>query len=368
MGLVGAGYGKTITYLRNWRRAGRAAIISPEPGEAAVTATKKLVLMFIGTFIFLFTNPFSGAQATPQTARQALLDMFFSKTPGTFETHLPQATVAALRKAGANSGASMLTLVSALTAKMNTQGQQLQTFEAGPTLVLIENPQARSKFEIRVERDDLRGDEDEIELSFHGTKDGETQSAGVKFRLTITMKQETGSWRLNEITMALGVGLTDPDFLKAMTTNIKPAASTMGGGDMRPSVASTPGSMSTANEAAAVGGVRTLNTAEVTYSATFPGRGFTCTLSDLGGMGAGGGPTEHQAMLIDPRLAAGKKNGYVFALSGCNGSPAARYTITAVPADPGSGRRAFCSDESAPIRFSPDGKGESCLTMGRPLQ
>lgn len=123
-----------------------------------------------------------------------------------------------------------------------------------------------------------------------------------------------------------------------------------------------------ANEASAVAGVRTLNTAEITYAASFPGDGFTCALSDLGGMGSGTGPSEHQAMLIDPRLASGRKNGYVFTLSGCNGTPASRYSLTAVPADPSSGTRAFCSDESAAIRFSADGKVASCLSAGKPLQ
>jgi hypothetical protein len=85
-------------------------------------------------------------------------------------------------------------------------------------------------------------------------------------------------------------------------------------------------------------------------------------------MGGGSGATEHQAMLIDPRLASGKKNGYVFALSGCDGTPASRYSITAVPADPSSGTRAFCSDESAVIRVSADGKANSCLNLGKPLQ
>jgi hypothetical protein len=124
--------------------------------------------------------------------------------------------------------------------------------------------------------------------------------------------------------------------------------------------------LSAVNESAATGGIRTLNTAEVSYAATY-GR-FTCTLSDLGGMGAGGGPTERQAMLIDPRLAGGKKNGYIFALSGCSGNPASRYNVSAVPADPSSGARAFCSDESAVVRFSPDGKADSCLASGKPLQ
>jgi hypothetical protein len=294
--------------------------------------------------------------------------MFFSKTPGTFEKHLPQATRAAMRKSESTSGTPVFGGFSALTAQLSAHGQQFQTFEAGPTLVLVESPEAHSKFEITVERDDLRGDEDEIELGFHSSKDGEAQTVGAKFRSTFTMQQEAGTWRLNEVSVTIGASLTDPEFLKAMTTRMTPPAMSMGNTVSMTSAPSALTAMSAANESAAVGGVRLLNTAEISYAASFPAAGFTCTLSDLGGMGSGGGPTEHQAMLIDPRLTGGKKNGYVFALSGCNGTPASRYSVTAVPADPNSGTRAFCSDESAVIRFSADGKASSCLSMGKPLQ
>ena len=336
-----------------------------------MTGTKKLFIMIPCAFVLIFASLSASAQPAPQTARQALLEMFFSKTPGTFEKHLPQATQAALRKAGTASGASMLTGFSAITSQLTASGQQLQTFEAGPTLMMIENPQAHTKFEIIVESDDLRGDEDAIALSFHGSKDGETQTAGAKFGLTFTMKQESGSWRLNEVSATVGVSLTDPEFLKAITAKLQPATTSVGITE-GPAVGSSPLTvtrpMVSANESAAAAAVRTLNTAEVTYAASFPQHGFTCTLSDLGGMGGGSGPTEHQAMLIDPRLASGKKSGYVFALSGCDGTPAAKYNVTAAPADPGSGTRAFCSDESAVIRFSPDGKANSCLSVGKPLQ
>jgi hypothetical protein len=335
-------------------------------------ATKKLLAPIARcVFVLLFTSLLAAAQPAPQTARQALLEMFFSKTPGTFEKHLPLATRAALRKAGSTSTASMLTGFSAITSQLSARGQQLQTFEAGPTLVLVEDPATHGKFEITVERDDLRGDEDEIELSFHGSKDGETQTAGAKFRFTVTMKQEIDTWRLNDISVTVGVSLTDPAFLKAMTTNPRPPTTSAGISEVPtggPSTVTTMSAMTAANESAAVGCVRSLNTAEVSYAATYPAHGFTCMLSDLGGMGSGGGPTEHQAMLIDPRLAYGRKNGYVFMLSGCDGAPASKYSITAAPADPTSGTRAFCSDESGVIRFSADGKADSCLNSGKPLQ
>jgi hypothetical protein len=73
-------------------------------------------------------------------------------------------------------------------------------------------------------------------------------------------------------------------------------------------------------------------------------------------------------MMIDPRLASGRKNAYVFGLSGCDGNPASQYSISAMAADPNSGTRAFCSNESGVIRFSPDSKGNSCLTAGTPLK
>jgi hypothetical protein len=332
-----------------------------------LTVTFSRVVLFT-----LVASLAASAQAVPQTARQALLEMFFSKTPGTFEKHLPQAMRAAMRKSGAAPGTSMLGAFAAITSQLNARGQQLQTFEAGPTLMLIEDPQAHSKFEITVDRDDLRGDQDEIGLSFHGSKDGETQTAGAKFQFTLTMKQEAGSWQLNEVMVAVGVSLTDPEFLKALATPRKPMMTSIGTSEMSSSGSPTltaTSAMSATNESSAVGGVRTINTAEVTYAAAFPGHGFTCVLTDLGGMGSGSGPSEHQAMLIDPRLSSGRKNGYVFQLTGCNGTtPAIRYKVSAVPADANSGTRSFCSDESAVIRFSADGKAESCLSEGTPLQ
>ena len=61
-----------------------------------------------------------------------------------------------------------------------------------------------------------------------------------------------------------------------------------------------------ANEASAVGSIRTLNTAEVTYASTYPDVGFN-VLANLGG--AGGSATG--AGLIDAVLASAVKSGYV---------------------------------------------------------
>ena len=331
----------------------------------------KKFLILSASFLLLASLSMT-AQTAPQTARQALIEMLFSKTPGTFEKHLPQAMKAAMRKARADSGTTMLDSFSLMSGQLAAHGQDIHTFETGSTLVVIEDPQLHNKFEVTVERDDLRGDEDTIELGFRCFKDGQDQVAGTKFGFTFVMKQEASIWKLSQIGFQVGVSLTDPAFLKALSTGVKPAVSSMGTTQISASDDSMMGPnlavISAANEASAVGSLRTLNTAEVTYVTTFPAHGFTCTLADLGGMGGGGTPDEHHALLIEPRLAYGKKSGYVFRISGCDGSPASRYHVTAVPADSSSGTRAFCSDESGVIRASRDGKAESCLSTGQPLQ
>src|SRR5437870_10536922 len=145
--------------------------------------------------------------------------MFFSKTPGTFEKHLPEATRAALRNADGQ-GLLLLQQLSLMTSQLNSQGQQLQTFEAGPTLLAVEDSRTNSKFDVTVERDDLRGEADEIELSFHAYKDGQPQASFVSPHLTFLMKQQTGIWRMHEITVAIHMALDNPEFLKEMTKNM----------------------------------------------------------------------------------------------------------------------------------------------------
>jgi len=313
----------------------------------------------LASCVFLAASVLASAQPAPQTARQALIEMFFSKTPGTLEQHLPEAMRAALKKANAESGASTLDTFALIAGQLQANGQEFQTFEAGPILLSVENPHDNSKFEIVVERDDLQSDEDEIEVSFHGYKDGQPQLSGMSPRFTFGMKQETGVWRLSEITFTFKVSLTNPELLKAMTN--WPSAVASGG--LHPSV-STQASPRNFYEASTVIAMRNIAHAEVKYAATY-GHGYTCSLSDLGGIG-GDEPTDHHAMLIDPGLASGKKYGYRFALTGCSGTSAPKFILTALPAE-GSIAQAFCTDDSAVVRSFTDANGTSCLSAGKPI-
>jgi type IV pilus assembly protein PilA len=106
-----------------------------------------------------------------------------------------------------------------------------------------------------------------------------------------------------------------------------------------------------ANEASAVGSVRTINTGEVNYAASCPAVGFSATLIELntGAVCAGG------KGIIDPVLAANKKSGYVFAYTPTQGGDNLNdtYTQTGIPATVGTtGQRSFFSDQTGVIRYN----------------
>jgi type IV pilus assembly protein PilA len=109
-----------------------------------------------------------------------------------------------------------------------------------------------------------------------------------------------------------------------------------------------------ANEASAVGSVRTINTGEVNYAASCPGVGFSATLAELNsGAACAGGKG-----IIDPVLSTGKKSGYVFAYATVQGGDNLNdtYTTTGVPATVGTtGQRGFYSDQTGVIRYTLDG-------------
>jgi len=105
-----------------------------------------------------------------------------------------------------------------------------------------------------------------------------------------------------------------------------------------------------ANETSAVGAVRTVNTAQISYNSAYPTAGYAPTLAALGGT-ACAPPSATGACLIDSQLASGTKNGYSFSLSGATGPPAGTYEIIAAPTVPNqTGVRFFCSFADAVVR------------------
>jgi prepilin-type N-terminal cleavage/methylation domain-containing protein len=113
-----------------------------------------------------------------------------------------------------------------------------------------------------------------------------------------------------------------------------------------------------ANQASAIGSLRTLNTAEVTYSSTY-GQGFTSTLLQLGPPATGDPVSASAAGLIDSVLAAGVKSGYSFVYSPRNPDTNGQYTgysITGNPAQPGvTGTMYYYTDQTHVIRGNSSG-------------
>lgn len=119
-----------------------------------------------------------------------------------------------------------------------------------------------------------------------------------------------------------------------------------------------------ADESASVSAVRTINTAEITYSTTFPTVGYAPNLGSLGGSAAvcgsgGSGPVQASACLIDNVLAvataAPGKSGYIYAATPvATGTINTSYTVGASPLHYNqSGVRNFCSADDGVLRFNP---------------
>jgi type IV pilus assembly protein PilA len=139
-----------------------------------------------------------------------------------------------------------------------------------------------------------------------------------------------------------------------------------------------------ANEATAVGSLRTINTAVLTYATEFE-NGFPSSLKATG-VEPGESATCNHAFLLDTALTSGRRYGYVFtytpqypgdatapvispkaAAKGCTSGGASGYTVTADPIQRGTtGRRSFFTDQSGVIRFSAN--GESATANSPQLQ
>jgi type IV pilus assembly protein PilA len=106
-----------------------------------------------------------------------------------------------------------------------------------------------------------------------------------------------------------------------------------------------------ANQASAVGSLRTLNTSEVTYATTYPA-GFTADLVSLGPPASGSNPTSAAAGLIDSVLAAGVKSGYTFSYATTAVlSRYDTYTLNASPTTAGTtGTNFYFTDQTGVIR------------------
>jgi len=281
--------------------------------------------------------------AAPQSARQTLLEMIFAVEPSQFFSHLPK-HAQPLMKADVN----ILPLedFSQAVTQLRSPGRKLETFETGPILLRSEDPYSRRTVEVSVESKTDGIDEDQLQLSLRLYRNGKPEPLPFVPAATFTMKIERGIWCLDDVALNLHVPLGDDAFLDSLHPDRRP-----------PEVEEF--------ETVALNHLRMVNTAEVSYASTFPELGFACSMTYLGGADVDE-PTSSSAGLLDAGLSSGTLDGYTFSIENCSGNPVDHYSVSAVPDNPQMGLRAFCSDESAAIRFSEDGKAATCLTEGEP--
>ncbi len=115
-----------------------------------------------------------------------------------------------------------------------------------------------------------------------------------------------------------------------------------------------------ANESSAVGSLRSINTAEVTYSSTYPGQGFADTLTKLGPPVGGGAVSSLASGTLDAVVGCAAvpcpKSGYNLTISAPAVVPRTTYSSAAIPITVGqSGQRAFCSSSDGVIHQDPTG-------------
>jgi prepilin-type N-terminal cleavage/methylation domain-containing protein len=114
-----------------------------------------------------------------------------------------------------------------------------------------------------------------------------------------------------------------------------------------------------ANQSSAVGSMRSLNTACVSYSTNY-GQ-FPSALTNLGPVASGTAPSSTSSDLIDSVLASGSKSGYTFAYTA--GASAQSYSITATPIMPASsGQNMYFTDQSGVIRVDTSGAGATAAS------
>jgi len=124
-----------------------------------------------------------------------------------------------------------------------------------------------------------------------------------------------------------------------------------------------------ANEGLAAVTVRSINTAQVTYRATYPAIGYARDLGSLGGAEPCT-PRQATACLMENKIAVASTSpglhGYIFGtITSGDGS---QYVVTAVPAVPNqTGRSSFCSIEDGVVRVNPSGRTvldhDTCMSM-----
>jgi hypothetical protein len=290
-----------------------------------------------------------------QSPRQALIEMF-SGSQEKFRQHLtvdlqeklndlPEHTVPPVSN-------PLLALVSATNGS-----EKFDSFDSGPILFSWNNAHQHQRYELHVDADESRGDEDQMELSLHSFRSGVEEEMPIYLRLQLGLVLQQSVWRLNTVTANVQLPVGDPRifdkdkfwWMSRMLAGATPSEHETPATPDRPGISP-------------MRAVRRIALAENLYAQHHPEAGYTCAIANLVNIGKGldeFGPYT----LLDPEFASGVYNGYNFVITGCAGKPAKSFHVIAEPVS-GKGK-AYCSDDRHNLRSSDDGRAETCLAAGR---
>ena len=293
-----------------------------------------------------------------QSPRQALIEML-SGGEAPFKKHLTlemQSKLQNLMKGSPDNAPSPLEV---LTGARSAGANRFQSFDIGPILFAFNNPEEHERYEIEIDSDEQRGDEDAMGLSLHLVRNGVEREIPVGLKILAKLKRQAGVWRLTAVNLNASLPVGDPRILEKSWWG--------------PTLAAAAGATDEAPAASAVviderpkmnplRAVRMIGMAENLYAQMHPGAGYTCNLSNLVNIGKG---MDEEGMynFMDAEFAGGLYNGYRFTLTGCEHAPAKMFRVVAEPVA-GHGK-AYCSDNTNNLRAADDGRGTTCLVAGK---
>ncbi|HEY4676923.1 MAG TPA: hypothetical protein VIJ01_07170 [Candidatus Angelobacter sp.] len=310
--------------------------------------------------LFVFAGIALGQRASShdQSPRQALIEML-SGGEAPFKKHLTlemQSKLQNLMKGSLDNAPNPLL---ALTGAQSAGANRFQSFDIGPILFSFNNPDEHERYEIEIDSEDQRRDEDTLGLSLHLVRNGVEREIPVGLKILARLKREAGIWRLTAVNLNASLPVGDPRILEKSWWG--------------PTLSAVAGTSEEAAAASAVviderpkmnplRAVRMIGMAENLYAQMHPGAGYTCNLSNLVNIGKG---MDEEGMynFMDAEFAGGLYNGYKFSLTGCDRAPAKIFRVIAEPL--GGRGKAYCSDNTNNLRAADDGRGSTCLVAGK---
>jgi hypothetical protein len=311
--------------------------------------------------LFLFAGIASGQRAYDQSPRQALVEML-SGGEAPFKKHLTLEMQSKLKNLMKSSPDNAPNPLLALMGAQSAGANRFQSFDVGPILFSFNNPDEHERYQLEIDSEEQRGQEDTMGLSLHLLRNGVEREIPVGLKILAKLKQQSGIWRLTAVDLNASLPIGDPKILEKSWWG--PTLSAVAG----PSEEAAASSVVVIDERPKMNplrAVRMIGMAENLYAQTHPGTGYTCNLSNLVNIGRGM-DEEGIYNFMDAEFAAGVYNGYRFTLAGCERAPAKIFRVVAEPI---AGRgKAYCSDNTNNLRAADDGRGSTCLISGKIAQ